>query len=107
MYYDCIILWIYICTAENISKDYTVSRKEQDEYAAKSQQKVEAAITAGYFSKEIIPITVPTRKEPIIVDKDEYPKFGTTVESLQKLKPAFLEVWLITYFFRKLKYFVV
>ncbi|XP_033191663.1 acetyl-CoA acetyltransferase 2 [Bombus vancouverensis nearcticus] len=78
-------------TAENISKDYTVSRKEQDEYAAKSQQKVEAAITAGYFSKEIIPITVPTRKEPIIVDKDEYPKFGTTVESLQKLKPAFLE----------------
>lgn len=49
-------------------------------------------MTAGYFSKEIIPVTVPTGKEPIIVDKDEYPKFGTTVESLQKLKPAFLEV---------------
>ena len=107
MYYDCIIFWIYICTAENISKDYTVSRKEQDEYAAKSQQKVEAAMTAGYFSKEIIPVTVPTGKEPIIVDKDEYPKFGTTVESLQKLKPAFLEVWLITYLFHKLEYFII
>ncbi|XP_076237162.1 acetyl-CoA acetyltransferase 2 isoform X2 [Calliopsis andreniformis] len=78
-------------TAENISKDFNISRKEQDEYAARSQQKVEAAITSGHFKKEIIPITVPTRKEPIIVDKDEFPKFGTTVESLQKLRPAFLK----------------
>lgn len=78
--------------AENISKDFNVSRKEQDEYAAKSQQKVEAAMTAGHFKKEIIPITVPIRKQTIVVDKDEYPKFGTTVESLQKLRPAFAKV---------------
>ncbi|XP_043253411.1 acetyl-CoA acetyltransferase, cytosolic isoform X1 [Colletes gigas] len=78
-------------TAENISKDFNISREEQDEYAAKSQQKVEAAITAGYFEKEIIPITVFTKKEPTIVDKDEYPKFGTTVGSLQILKPTFLK----------------
>ncbi|XP_076303818.1 acetyl-CoA acetyltransferase 2 [Lasioglossum baleicum] len=76
-------------TAENIAKDYHVSREEQDEYAARSQQKVQAAMTAGHFVKEIIPITVPTRKEPIIVGKDEYPKFETTVESLKKLKPCF------------------
>ncbi|XP_017884340.1 acetyl-CoA acetyltransferase, cytosolic isoform X2 [Ceratina calcarata] len=79
-------------TAENVSKDFNVSREEQDEYAAKSQQKVEAAITAGHFNKEIVPVTVPTRKEHIIVDRDEFPKFGTTIESLQKLKPAFLKV---------------
>ncbi|XP_076642034.1 acetyl-CoA acetyltransferase 2 [Halictus rubicundus] len=78
-------------TAENIAKDFNVSRKEQDEYAAKSQQRVQAAITAGHFDKEIIPVTVPTRKEPVIVDKDEFPNFGTTVESLNKLKPCFLK----------------
>ena len=53
---------------------------------------MEAAVTAGHFTKEIIPVTVPTRKESIIVNKDEFPKSGTTVESLQKLKPAFLKV---------------
>ncbi|XP_076620563.1 acetyl-CoA acetyltransferase 2 [Colletes latitarsis] len=76
-------------TAENISKDFNISREEQDEFAAKSQQKVEAAITAGYFKKEIIPVTVSTKKKPIIVDKDEFPKFGTTVGNLKTLKPAF------------------
>ena len=78
-------------TAENISKDFNVSRKEQDEFAAKSQQKVQAAMAAGHFSKEIIPITVPSRKEPIVVDKDEFPTFGTTFEGLQKLRPIFLK----------------
>ncbi|XP_076177230.1 acetyl-CoA acetyltransferase 2 isoform X2 [Ptiloglossa arizonensis] len=78
-------------TAENISKDFNISREEQDEFAAKSQQKVEAAVTAGYFKKEIIPVTVSSKKESIIVDKDEFPKFGTTVEKLQRLKPAFLK----------------
>ncbi|XP_076676522.1 acetyl-CoA acetyltransferase 2 [Andrena cerasifolii] len=78
-------------TAENISKDFNVSRKEQDEFAAKSQQKVQAAMVAGHFNKEIIPITVPSRKEPIVVDKDEFPTFGTTFEGLQKLRPIFLK----------------
>ncbi|XP_078049608.1 acetyl-CoA acetyltransferase 2 isoform X1 [Augochlora pura] len=78
-------------TAENIAKEFRISREDQDEYAAKSQQKVQAAMTAGYFNKEIIPITVPTRKEPIIVVKDEYPKSDTTVESLKKLRPAFVK----------------
>ncbi|XP_031834810.2 acetyl-CoA acetyltransferase 2 [Nomia melanderi] len=76
-------------TAENIAKDFKISREEQDEYAAKSQQKVQVAITTGYFNKEIIPIKVPTRKGPIIVSKDEFPKFETTTETLKKLKPAF------------------
>ncbi|XP_076375935.1 acetyl-CoA acetyltransferase 2 [Megalopta genalis] len=78
-------------TAENIAKEFHISREEQDEFAARSQQKVQAAMSAGYFNKEIIPITVPTRKEPIIVGKDEYPKFETTVESLKKLRPAFVK----------------
>lgn len=78
-------------TAENISKDFNVSRREQDEFAAKSQQKVQAAMAAGHFNKEIIPITVPSRKEPIVVDKDEFPTFGTTFEGLQKLRPIFLK----------------
>ena len=78
-------------TAENISKDFNISRKEQDEFAAKSQQKVQAAMTAGHFNKEIIPITVPSRKQSIVVDKDEFPTFGTTFEGLQKLRPIFLK----------------
>ncbi|CAK9819325.1 Acetyl-CoA acetyltransferase, cytosolic [Anthophora plagiata] len=78
-------------TAENISKDFNISREEQDEYAVESQQRTETAITSGYFDKEIVPVTIPTKKEPIIMDKDEYPKFGTTIESLQKLKPVFLK----------------
>lgn len=78
-------------TAENVSKDFNISRNEQDEYAVKSQKKAEAAITEGYFKKEIIPVTLSTEKESVIMDKDEYPKFGTTFEDLQKLKPAFLK----------------
>lgn len=49
-------------------------------------------MVAGHFNKEIIPITVPSRKEPIVVDKDEFPTFGTTFEGLQKLRPIFLKV---------------
>lgn len=83
---------IYVYIAENIAKDFKISRDEQDEFANKSQQKVQAAVTAGHFTKEIIPVAVPTRKESIIMNKDEFPKSETTVESLQKLKPAFLKV---------------
>ncbi|CAL7936760.1 unnamed protein product [Xylocopa violacea] len=78
-------------TAENISKDRNISRKEQDEFAAKSQQKTELAINAGYFSKEIIPVTVQTKKGSITLSQDEFPRFGLTIEDLQKLRPAFMK----------------
>lgn len=84
----------YLCLylAENIAKNYAISRQEQDEYAAKSQQRAEAAIAAGYFKKEIVPVTVVKRKQSIIVSTDEYPKSGTTVTDLEKLRPAFINV---------------
>ncbi|MBD3948722.1 acetyl-CoA C-acetyltransferase [Tuanshanicoccus lijuaniae] len=77
-------------TAENIAEKYGFTRQEQDELAATSQNRAEEAIKAGKFKDEIVPVSVPQRKgEPIIVDTDEFPRFGTTVESLGKLKPAF------------------
>ncbi|CAN5856123.1 acetyl-CoA C-acetyltransferase [soil metagenome] len=77
-------------TAENIVKKYTISREEQDAFAALSQQKAEAAQKAGHFKKEIIPIEIPQKKgSPIIFDTDEFPRHGTTAEALGKLKPAF------------------
>ncbi|MFL0804234.1 MAG: acetyl-CoA C-acetyltransferase [Agarilytica sp.] len=77
-------------TAENIAKKYDISREEQDEFAALSQQKAEAAQNAGRFDDEIIPVSVPQRKkDPIIFDKDEFPRHGTTAESLSKLRAAF------------------
>lgn len=82
----------FILTAENLAKKYTISKEAQDDYASKSQKKAEAAITAGYFNKEIVPVIVTSKKESITVSKDEFPKFGTTVEKLAKLKPAFLPV---------------
>lgn len=81
--------------AENIAEKYEISREAQDYYATKSQQKTEVAINAGYFDKEITPVTVPSKKEPIVVSKDEFPKFGTTMEKLAKLKPAFKPVYII------------
>lgn len=83
---------LFINIAENVSKDFNISRNEQDEYAVKSQNKAETAIIEGYFKKEIIPVTLSIEKRSVIMDKDEYPKFGTTIEDLQKLKPAFLKV---------------
>jgi len=77
-------------TAENIAEKFGISREEQDEFSAISQQKAEAAITSGRFKDEIIPVEVPQRKgNPIIFDTDEFPRFGTTAEKLSKLKPAF------------------
>lgn len=78
--------------AENVSNHFRISRKEQDVYAVTSQQKVKTAVTAGYFDKEIVPVKMSTKKKVITLEKDEYPKFDTTIEDLQKLKPAFLEV---------------
>ncbi|MCK7575488.1 MAG: acetyl-CoA C-acetyltransferase [Chromatiales bacterium] len=77
-------------TAENIAKQYGFSREQQDAFAAASQQKTEAAQKAGRFQDEIIPIEIPQRKgDPLVFDADEFPRHGTTAESLGKLRPAF------------------
>ena len=77
-------------TAENIVEKYSFTREQQDELSARSQNRAEAAIKAGRFVDEIAPVAIPQRKgEPVVVDTDEYPKFGTTQEKLGKLKPAF------------------
>ncbi|BAE82428.1 acetyl-CoA C-acetyltransferase [Desulfitobacterium hafniense] len=77
-------------TAENVAEKYGISRREQDEFAAWSQAKAVAAIAEGRFREEIVPVAIPQRKgEPVIFDRDEYPRAGTTVETLAKLKPAF------------------
>ena len=78
-------------TAENVAQKWQITREEQDLFAAASQQKAEAAQKAGRFADEITPVTIQTRKGDIVVDTDEYPKHGTTVEALQKLRPAFLK----------------
>ena len=76
-------------TAENVATKWQLTRDEQDAFAAASQQKAEAAQKAGRFTDEIVPVTIKTRKGDIVVDADEYPKHGTTAESLGKLRPAF------------------
>jgi len=76
-------------TAENVAKKWGVSREEQDAFAAASQQKAEAAQKAGRFKDEIAPLTIATRKGEVIFDTDEFPRHGTTAESLASLKPAF------------------
>jgi acetyl-CoA C-acetyltransferase len=77
-------------TAENIVEQWGLTREEMDAFAAASQQKAEAAIKAGKFKDEIVPVEIPQRKgDPIVFDTDEFPKYGTTAEGLTKLKPAF------------------
>ncbi len=76
-------------TAENVAKKWQLTRDEQDAFAAASQQKAEAAQKAGKFTNEIVPVTIKTRKGEVTVEADEYPKHGTTMESLAKLRPAF------------------
>jgi acetyl-CoA C-acetyltransferase len=77
-------------TAENIAERWNISREEQDQFALQSQSRAEEAMKSGRFNEEIVPVPVPQRKgEPLMVAVDEYPKFGTTLESLSKLKPAF------------------
>ena len=77
-------------TAENIAESYGISREEQDEFAAISQQKAQAAIEGGKFKEEIVPVAIPQRKkDDLIFDTDEHPRFGTTNETLAKLRPAF------------------
>lgn len=77
-------------TAENVAAKYNLSREEQDAFALKSQQRAEKAIKEGKFNDEIVPISVPQRRgEDIIVDQDEGPRFGQTLEALRKLRSAF------------------
>ena len=84
-------------TAENVAERFHLSREEQDEFAAQSQQKAEAAIKSGRFKDEIVPVEIPQRKgDPIIFDTDEFPRFGSSAEKLGKLKPAFAKQGTIT-----------
>ena len=76
-------------TAENVAKEYAVTREEQDEFAVKSQNKTEAAQKAGRFKDEIVPYEVPSRKGTVVFADDEYPRHGATIEGMKGLKPAF------------------
>src|SRR5437763_3097004 len=76
-------------TAENVAKEYAVTREDQDKFAAASQNKAESAQKAGRFADEIITVEVPSRKGPIMFKDDEYTRHGTTVDALASLKPAF------------------
>jgi acetyl-CoA C-acetyltransferase len=76
-------------TAENVAKEYAVTREEQDEFAVKSQNKTEAAQKAGRFKDEIIAVEIPSRKGPVMFVDDEYPRHGATLEAMKGLKPAF------------------
>ncbi|WP_042464106.1 acetyl-CoA C-acetyltransferase [Neobacillus dielmonensis] len=84
-------------TAENIAEQYGLTRKEQDEFAAWSQQKAEKAINEGKFEGEIVPIVIPQRKgDPIVFQKDEFPRAGAKAETLARLKPAFKKEGTVT-----------
>ena len=76
-------------TAENIAEQFSISRKQQDEFAVLSQKKASTAIEKGKFSNEIVPITIKTRKEEKVFDTDEFVRPSTNLESLAKLRPAF------------------
>lgn len=77
-------------TAETVAERWGITREMQDEYAARSQNRAEAAIKSGRFTDEIVPVEVPQKKgPPLVVSQDEHPRFGTTVEKLAQLRPAF------------------
>ena len=76
-------------TAENVARQWQITRQQQDEFAVGSQNKAEAAQKAGKFKDEIVPVTIKSRKGDIVVDSDEYPRHGTTLDSVAKLKAAF------------------
>jgi acetyl-CoA C-acetyltransferase len=77
-------------TAENVAQKYQITRQQQDEFAVASQNKAEAAQKAGKFKDEIAPVTIKSRKGDVVVDADEYPRHGTTLDAVSKLKPAFI-----------------
>jgi acetyl-CoA C-acetyltransferase len=76
-------------TAENVARQFQITRDDQDRFAVASQNKAEAAQKAGRFKDEIAPVTVKTRKGDTVVDQDEYIRHGATIEAMQKLRPAF------------------
>ncbi len=85
------------CTAENIVEKWGITREEQDEFAAASQQKAEAAQKSGRFDDEIVPVEIPQRKgDPLIFKTDEFPRHGTTADQLAKLRPAFNKTGSVT-----------
>jgi acetyl-CoA C-acetyltransferase len=83
-------------TAENVAKKWGVTREQQDAFAAASQQKAEAAQKAGRFNDEIVPFTISSRKGDIVFDADEFPRHGTTADSLGGLRPAFAQDGTVT-----------
>ncbi|MBN2740225.1 MAG: acetyl-CoA C-acetyltransferase [Rhodobacteraceae bacterium] len=83
-------------TAENVANQWQITREQQDEFALASQNKAEAAQKAGKFADEIAPFTVKTRKGETVVDQDEYIRHGATLESMQKLRPAFTKDGTVT-----------
>jgi len=83
-------------TAENVAGKWQITRDQQDEFAASSQARAEAAQKSGRFKDEIVPVTIATRKGDVVVDTDEYPRHGTTAETLGKLRPAFAKDGTVT-----------
>jgi acetyl-CoA C-acetyltransferase len=83
-------------TAENVAREFQITRQHQDEFAVRSQNKAEAAQKAGKFDGEIVPFTIKGRKGDIVVDKDEHIRLGTTMELVAKLRPAFSKEGTVT-----------
>jgi acetyl-CoA C-acetyltransferase len=83
-------------TAENVARQWQITRQQQDEFAVASQNKAEAAQKSGKFKDEIAPVTVKTRKGDVVVDTDEYPRHGATLDAMAKLRPAFAKDGTVT-----------
>jgi acetyl-CoA C-acetyltransferase len=83
-------------TAENVAEKWQITREQQDRFAVGSQNKAEAAVKSGRFKDEITPVTIKTRKGDVVVDTDEYPRFGATLEAMAKLRPAFAKDGTVT-----------
>ena len=84
-------------TAENVAEQWGITREELDEFSVISQNRAEEAIKAGKFKDEIVPVEIPQRKgDPIVFDTDEFPQFGTTIDKVAKLKPAFKKDGIVT-----------
>jgi acetyl-CoA C-acetyltransferase len=83
-------------TAENVAKQWQITRQQQDEFAVGSQNKAEAAQKGGRFKDEIVPVTIKARKGDIVVESDEFPKHGTTLDAVSKLRPAFAKDGTVT-----------
>lgn len=83
-------------TAENLAERFEITRRESDSYALRSQQRAAKATTDGFFAEEIAPVTVPGKKEPVVVDRDEGPRPGASMEQLARLAPRFKKDGVVT-----------